>query len=184
MKKYIVRNKITQEIFGEFETKKEASYALAQSAACLHIDDINCEEETPNIFDYDVEEKEIVDILSYEDAMRYLGLENGPITAIPYLGKHREKSLLALSQLLIIADAWNKAEGFEPTFIGEEQVKYLPIFKYIESTKCFICSGAYPVSEDACRCINPRLCFSSHSRAVEFGERFKSLYNDYFSMNQ
>lgn len=177
MKKYVVRNKTTNEVFGKFDTKKEAGEYLL-SHLKNHLSDVRTTEFL-SPFDFEMLEEEIQEIVSYEDAKKYLGLSDEPLMTICGVTKHHEKALLALSKLFTIAEAWNKEDRFVSDFFNENQYKYFPWFKYIKDAAGLVCAGANWTTTTASMSIGPRLCFATRERAFDFGKQFVSLYNDF-----
>lgn len=163
MKKYIVRNKNTNEVFGKFDTKVEANKKLIEYITERNVDTYRY------VFDFEIKEEEIQEINSYEDAKKYLGLSD-----------ISQKSLLALTKLLVIAKAWNEQDGFAPDFSNEEQEKYFPCFVYKDDTAGFVCTGTNWATTDADVSVISRLCFATKERAEAFGKQFQDLYNDFY----
>lgn len=174
MKKYVIINKTTKEVFGRFNTKEEASEKLI-----LHIHEENEDLEGNEagyltIFDFDVQEKEVKEIESYEEAKEYLGLSDE--STICGIGKNHEKILSTLAKLLVIAEAWNKEDGFVPDFSNKKQGKYIPYFEYDRDTARYCCISATWASAGAAFCSRP--CFPTRERALDFGKKFEALYNE------
>ena len=182
MKKYRVILKETGAIFGEFSSQKEASIKLMEYLKVY---------ENFSPFDYELEVVECGDvkeeITDFESACRYLGLEKRktslfwtPLEDAPRTFKIKRlveeinekniEALVALNQLLTIAEAWNKADGFVPDFTDMEQDKWFPTFLKDENARLVF---NRTISKD----IGTKLCFKDPYRARQFGEQFTDLYN-------
>lgn len=179
MKKYVVRNKTTNEVLGKFDTKKEAGKHLLFHLN-NHLSDVRTTEFL-SPFDFDIQE-EVQEIDSYEEAVEFLGIKDiyrdGEIKTVETTPKHC-KALLALSKLFVIAEAWNKEDGFVPNFSNENQSKFFPWFMYYSKTKRFVCVSAYWSVVDAPATVGTQLCFATRERAFDFGKKFEGLYNDF-----
>lgn len=88
-------------------------------------------------------------------------------------------SLIAMNQLLSIAEAWNKLDGFVPDFSNWSQDKWTPLFAQTALTKRLEFSTACMFSE-VNESFGPRLCFKTRERAWQFGTQFLDLYNQVF----
>lgn len=180
MKKYVVINKTTREVFGRFDTEKEAGKHLLFHLN-NHLSDVRTTEFL-SPFDFDIKEEEAQGINNYEEAVEFLGIKDiyrdGEIKTVETTPKHY-KALLALSKLFVIAEAWNKEDGFVPDFSNENQYKYFPWFEYNKGAAGFVCAStvwaATLSSEDG----GSRLCFATRERAFDFGRKFEGLYNDF-----
>ena len=176
MKKYVVINKTTKEVFGKYDTRIEAGECLLR-----HLKNNLGASEFLSPFDFEVNEED-VQISSYEDAVEFLGIKDiykaGEIKTVETTPKHY-KALLALSKLFVIAEAWNKEDRFVPDFSNENQSKFFPWFMYYNKTKRFVCVSAYWSVVDAPATVGTQLCFATRERAFDFGKRFESLYNDF-----
>lgn len=182
MKKYVVRNKTTQQVFGKFDTQNQASEKLVEYITENNEDYCSDEAGFLSIFDFEVKEEEVQEIASYEDAKALLGLSDEPLMTICGVSKHHEKVLLALSKLFTIAEAWNKEDGFVPDFSNEEQRKYFPWFEYNKGAAGFVCASTNWAATLAYAHVGSRLCFATRERAIAFGKQFEGLYNDFLLM--
>lgn len=187
MKKYVVRNKITKQVFGKFNTKNQAAERLVDYICYTNEDASPDDDEFLCIFDFDIQEQEGEDaknIGSYEEACRYLQLPQDPCehTIIGIRNRKHREALAALNALFTLAEAWNKADGFIPDFNNEHQRKYFPVFAYDKDSERFIFSVTACVNINENTYFGSRLCFASHERAREFGDRHESLYNDFLSL--
>lgn len=182
MKKYVVRNKITQQVFGKFDTQNQANKKLVEYIT--ENDEDSCSDEAGflSIFDFEVKEEDVQEIASYEDAKALLGLSDEPLMTICGVSKHHGKALLALSKLFTIADAWNKEDGFVPDFSNEKQRKYYPWFEYNKGAAGFVCANTHWTATKAHATAGSLLCFATRERALAFGTQFKDLYNDFLLM--
>lgn len=203
MKKYLVTNKKTQEICGKFDSKSEAADEMLGFIE-EHNEDVDSDDEeylTP--FDFTLEEiesKEINEVVTtYEEAREYLGGKpNADFTVAKKIlsGNHVKlddvanlvsevnpkhiKALIAYNRLCTIAQAWNKADGFEPDFSNTSQYKYFPWFVYDNGAAGFVFATTSDAATVACAGIGSRLCFKTRERAMQFGKQFIDLWNDVF----
>lgn len=203
MKKYLVTNKKTQEICGKFDSKSEAADEMLGFIE-EHNEDVDSDDEeylTP--FDFTLEEiesKEINEVVTtYEEAREYLGGKpNADFTVAKKIlsGNHVKlddvanlvsevnlkhiKALIAYNRLCTIAQAWNKADGFEPDFSNTSQYKYFPWFEYSMDAAGFVYANTYYTATDANASFGSRLCFMTRERAEQFGKQFIDLWNDVF----
>lgn len=87
------------------------------------------------------------------------------------------EALIALNKLFLIAEAWNKIDGFVPDFSNSNQWKYYPWFTYKEKSAMFVYAGTHTAPSDAFASIGSRLCFKTEKRAEQFGRQFIDLWN-------
>ena len=203
MKKYLMTNKKTQEICGKFDSKSEAADEMLGFIE-EHNEDVDSDDEeylTP--FDFTLEEiesKEINEVVTdYEKAREYLGGKpNADFTVAKKIlsGNHVKlddvanlvsevnpkhiKALIAYNRLCTIAQAWNKADGFEPDFSNTSQYKYFPWFVYDNGAAGFVYASTNVAATSAAAGIGSRLCFKTRERAMQFGKQFIDLWNDVF----
>ena len=203
MKKYLMTNKKTQEICGKFDSKSEAADEMLGFIE-EHNEDVDSDDEeylTP--FDFTLEEiesKEINEVVTdYEKAREYLGGKpNADFTVAKKIlsGNHVKlddvanlvsevnpkhiKALIAYNRLCTIAQAWNKADGFEPDFSNTSQYKYFPWFKYSRDAAGFVYAHTIYTAAYADAHFGSRLCFKTRERAMQFGKQFIDLWNDVF----
>lgn len=203
MKKYLVTNKKTQEICGKFDSKSEAADEMLGFIE-EHNEDVDSDDEeylTP--FDFTLEEiesKEINEVVTtYEEAREYLGGKpNADFTVAKKIlsGNHVKlddvanlvsevnpkhiKALIAYNRLCTIAQAWNKADGFEPDFSNTSQYKYFPWFEYSRDAAGFVFALTDNTATYAGANVGSRLCFMTRERAEQFGKQFIDLWNDVF----
>ena len=106
---------------------------------------------------------------SYEAAKTYLGED----------AKNHQKALLALEKLIVIAEAWNKQDGFVPDYSNDDQYKCYPWFKYDHHTAGFAYTNTFHTTSFAHAIVGSRLCFKTEERAEQFGKQFIDLWNDF-----
>ena len=199
MKKYIVKLKNGEKIFGEFNSRKEASIKLME-----YINDANKDLDSSFIspFDYEIEviEYEVNEaITDFETAKKALDfnpnsdftivrkkhfknairLEDVARLVFDINPKHIE-ALVALNRLFTIAEAWNKSDGFVPDFSDWNQNKWYSWFKYDKYAAGFVYASTYSVSTVVDATFGSRLCFKTKERASQFGKYFSELYNKVF----
>lgn len=92
-------------------------------------------------------------------------------------------ALIALNRLFTIAEAWNKEDGFMPDFSDTHQNKWFPWFKYDRNAARFVCMDTGNMLT-AYTSLGSRICFISHLRAKQFGEKFEELYNEVFLISK
>ena len=193
MKRFIVKYKDSEKIFGEFASKEEASDKVMEF--------INGHYISP--FDFELEEVECNDvnevITDFESARRALGFNsNSDFTVVKrshyentiqlkdvtklvneIAPKHIE-ALVALNRLFTIAEAWNNADGFVPDFSDWRKAKWFPWFKYDNDAAYFVFENALNTPSNADAVFGSRLCFKTKERAEQFGKQFADLYNKVF----
>lgn len=92
----------------------------------------------------------------------------------------RIESRIALNKLVIMAEAWNKEDGFDPDFSNPKQTKWFPWLRYDKDAAGFVYVGTFSITELLRAYPSPRICFKSLKRAEQFGEQFIDLYNKVF----
>lgn len=200
MKKYIVKYKDSEKVFGEYNSRKEASAKLMK-----YINDLNkcLENNYISPFDFVLEEvecKEVNEVITdFESAIKYLvGNTNDDFIVdkkrfsesvvkiekaeklIKELNPKHIEALVALNELLTIAEAWNKADGFVPDFSDYSQEKWFPWFKYDKEAARFVCVSMYSATSYVSAYLGSRICFKTRERAEQFGKQFIELYNKVF----
>lgn len=201
MKKYIVKFKHNKEVFGEYNSRKEASKALMEYIN--HFNERVLKNDYISLFDFVLEEVECGSvneiITDFESAIKYLvGNTNDDFIVdkerlsksvvkikkaeklIKELNPKHIEALVALNELFTIAEAWNKADGFAPDFSDFSQDKCFPWFKYDKDAAGFVYAYTDYTPSYATAYIGSRLCFKSESRAEQFGKQFAELYNKVF----
>ena len=192
MKKYIVKFKDREKVFGEFSSKEEASDKVMEY--------INGHYISP--FDFVLEEvecKEVNEVITdFERAKKYLAgntndvfgvtkklsksidpIKDAEILIKELNPKHIE-ALVAMNRLFTIAEAWNKEDGFVPDFSDWNQNKWYPWFKYDKDAAGFVFTAPNSTPSHASASFGSRLCFKSSARAAQFGKQFTHLYNKVF----
>ena len=86
--------------------------------------------------------------------------------------KHISK-LEALSQLMILAEAWNNFDGFYPDWNDLEQKRYYPLFRLDRDIINFSHTAKLRVSLDT---HTSNFAFKSKERAEQFGKQFIELF--------
>lgn len=200
MKKYIVKYKDSEKVFGEYNSRKEASDILMEYIYYFN----DCSDgDYISPFDFVLEEvecKEVNEVITdFETARKFLGIKpNDEFTVVRK--KHSEidiqfddveslvddinpkhiEALVALNRLFTISEAWNKADGFVPDFSDWNQAKYYPCFKYDKDTAGFVSAATAYAHSGADAAFGSRLCFKTSERAEQFGKQFADLYNKVF----
>lgn len=113
---------------------------------------------------------------SYEAALEYLGRESD--VCMRCMADKHAKAMVAMYQLITIAEAWNKADGFVPDFDNINQYKWFPWFRK-NGTAGFVFANTLDTAADTSANIGSRLCFISEERAEQFGKQFIDLWNDF-----
>lgn len=204
MKKYIVKYKDSEKIFGEYISRKEAANRLTDYIRYFNK---KYDDEYLSPFDFCLEEvgcKDVNEVITdFESAKKYLvgkindvfgvvkkrlsksidPIKDAEILIKELNPKHIE-ALVALNRLFTIAEAWNKADGFVPDFSDFSQDKFFPWFKYDKDTAGVVCADTYNAPTAAGASIGCRLCFKTRERAEQFGKQFIELYNKVFLTNK
>lgn len=206
MKKYIIKNADGSEqtvMRAIHNSRKEAGETL-MDYICDHNEDLDIDDNyylSP--FDFVLEEVEYLEvnetITDFESARKALGIKpNADFYVVKR--KHSEKVanledtarlvtdinpmhievLIALNELFIIAQAWNKEDGFVPDFSDRNQDKWFPWFKYDKDAAGFVYAATNSTPSYALAAIGYRLCFKTSERAKQFGKQFAELYNKVF----
>ena len=200
MKKYIVKYKDSEKVFGEYNSRKEASDILMEYIYYFN----DCSDgDYISPFDFVLEEvecKEVNEVITdFETARKFLGIKpNDEFTVVRK--KHSEsdiqfddveslvddinpkhiEALVALNRLFTIAEAWNKEDCFVPDFSDWSQNKWYPWFKYDKDAAGFVYAFTDNTRLYGTACISSRLCFMTSERAAQFGKQFAHLYNKVF----
>ena len=199
MKKFIVKYKDGEKIFGEYESKEEASAKLIEFIVGMN-KALDVDYFSPFDFSLEKVECEVNEVITdFDSAKKYLvgntnddkkkkkkrlsksidKIKDAEILIKEINPKHIE-ALMALNKLFTIADAWNKADGFVPDFSDWEQKKYAPWFNYDKDANRFVCVDTCVTYAQAYIAIGHRLCFKTSERAKQFGKQFAELYNKVF----
>ena len=206
MKKYVIKNadgSEQSEMQAIHESRKEAGEELMEYIN-NHNEDLDVDDDdylTP--FDFLLEEVEVTEvneiIIDFETAREHLGGKpNMDFTVaqkvvsrnairledvtrlVQSLNPSHIEALIALNELLTIAQAWNKEDGFVPDFSNRNQWKYFPWFTYNNDVAGFVYVNAFSTPADASASFGYRLCFKTPERAEQFGKQFAHLYNKVF----
>lgn len=199
MKKYLVTNKKTQEVFGKFDSKNEAAEQMMDFIEENNEDLDSDDEEYLTPFDFALEEVKDVNevITNFKEARKYLGGEPNADFAVSKkmisgnsvsleevsrlvndINPKHVKALIALNKLFTIAQAWNKEDGFTPDFSNRNQAKWFPWFVYDIDRAGFVYAITYYSAAYTHAPFGSRLCFKTSERARQFGKQFIDLWND------
>lgn len=186
---------------GIFTSKQEAVQAMERAISEAN-QGLNPDDEdylTPFDFTLDeIESKEINEVITtYEEARDYLvGKPNADFSAaknmlsdsqrnpedvtqlVKEVNPKHIKAIVAFNRLCTIAQAWNKADGFEPDFSNASQYKYFPWFVYDNGAAGFVFALTNYAATYAYAHIGSRLCFKTRERAMQFGKQFIDLWNE------
>ena len=200
MKKYVVKYKEDWKVFGEYNSRKEASDILMEyiyyfndcsdgdyiSPFDFALEEVECKEVNEVITDFDSAIKYLVGntndvfgVTKKRVSKSVVKIKKAEILIKELNPKHIE-ALVALNRLFTIAEAWNKADRFVPDYSDWYQDKWFPWFRYDQGTAVFVYAAAdnAPTNEDAI--VGSRLCFKTKERAAQFGKQFADLYNKVF----
>ena len=197
MKKYIVKFKDSEKIFGEYISRKEAANKLTDY---IHYFNKEYDGEYLSPFDFVLEEVEcdVNEVITdFESARKALGIKpndeftvvrtrhsdtefNDVASLVDDINPKHIEALIALNELFTIAQAWNKADGFVPDFSDCSQEKWFPWFDYIKHAAMFVYNDASFAVTFAHETVGSRLCFKTRERAAQFGKQFSDLYNKVF----
>lgn len=193
MKKFIVKYKDSEKVFGEYNSRKEAANELTDYIHNFNKENKNFETLYLSPFDFVLEEVGCKDvneeITDFESAKKYLvgnrlsksidRIKDAEILIKEINPKHIE-ALVSLNRLFTIAEAWNREDGFVPDFSDWNQNKWYPWFIYDKDAAGFVFASAHYTPTSAKANIGSRLCFQSSARAEQFGKQFADLYNKVF----
>lgn len=166
------------EVIGNFNDREDASSFIIDQ--CKEDDDVT-------VFDFDIREVDEAvpaDLCpDFASSCKFLGISDE--FAFDCADDHI-KAMQSLYMLVIIAQAWNKIDGFTPDWSDGNQLKYFPWFVYGESKDHagFVCATTRYTATYASASIGSRLCFKSSERAHQFGEMFTELFNDFLLFNK
>lgn len=199
MKKYVVKYKEGEKVFGVYASPEEASLNVVE-----YINDSNDDLEGDYVspFDFVLEEvecKEVNEVITdFETARKAINLKpNDDFTVVKKkysenimqiedvawlvneLNPKHLEALIALNELFTIAEAWNKVDGFVPDFSDYSQEKWFPLFDYTDDAGFAYATTSY-ITSHATIPLSPRLYFKTRERATQFGKQFADLYNTVF----
>ena len=199
MKKYIVKYKESGKVFGEYNSRKEASDILMEyiyyfndcsdgdyiSPFDFVLEEVECKEVNEEITDFESAKKYLVgktnDVFGVTKKLsKSIDTIKDAEILIKELNPKNIEALVALNRLFTIAEAWNKADGFVPDFSNWNQAKWYPWFGYNKDAAEFACTGSLNAPSTAHASSGSRLCFKTEERARQFGEQFIELYNKVF----
>ena len=199
MKKYIVKYKESGKVFGEYNSRKEASDILMEyiyyfndcsdgdyiSPFDFVLEEVECKEVNEEITDFESAKKYLVgktnDVFGVTKKLsKSIDTIKDAEILIKELNPKHIEALVALNRLFTIAEAWNKADGFVPDFSNWNQAKWYPWFGYNKDAAEFACTGSLNAPSTAHASSGSRLCFKTEERARQFGEQFIELYNKVF----
>ena len=193
MRKYIIKkadgSKQT-DMPAVHNTKRKAIETLMYYIECYNV--CLCDTNLISPCDYKIETVDLkVDeiIPDFETARKRLSNTNNAFTInnictfVNEINVKHLNALIALNRLFTIAEAWNKEDGFVPDFSDISQNKWFPLFKYNKDAVRFVCADTGNMLT-SCSGFGPRICFISHLRAKQFGEKFEELYNKVFLISR
>ena len=201
MKKYIVKYKDSEKVFGEYSSRKEASDILMEyiyyfndcsDGDCISpfdftLEEVKCKEVNEVVTDFESAKKYLVGKINDDDFIvdkKRLSKSIDPIKdaekLIKELNPKHIEALVALNRLFTIAEALNKADGFVPDFSDWRQTKWFHWFKYNKDAAGFVSAHTNHAPTYAAGNFGSRLCFKSSARAAQFGKQFAHLYNKVF----
>lgn len=166
------------EVIGNFNDREDASSFIIDQ--CKEDDDVT-------VFDFDIREVDEAvpadPCPDFASSCKFLGISDE--FAFDCADDHI-KAMQSLYMLVIIAQAWNKIDGFTPDWSDGNQLKYFPWFVYVESKDHagFVSALANAAATSASAYFGARLCFKSSERAHQFGEMFTDLFNDFLLFNK
>ena len=200
MKKYIVKYKESGKVFGEYNSRKEASDILMEyiyyfndcsDGDCISpfdftLEEVECKEVNEVVTDFESAKKYLVGKINDDFIVdkKRLSKSIDPIKdaekLIKELNPNHIEALVALNELFTIAEAWNKADGFVPDFSDWRQTKWFPWFKYNKDAAGFVFEHTNYTPTYAATHLGSRICFMTSERAEQFGKQFADLYNKVF----
>ena len=193
MKKYIVKYKDSEKVFGEYNSRKEASDKVMEfindnyiSPFDFVLEEVECKEVNEVITDFESAKKYLVGnknddfIVDKERFSKSVVKIKKAEMLIKELNPKHIEALVALNRLFTIAEAWNKGDEFVPDFSNWNQAKWYPWFGYNKDAAEFACTGSLNAPSTAHASSGSRLCFKTEERARQFGEQFIELYNKVF----
>ena len=187
MEKFVIKNadgspqNVMQAIHNSHRSAREAILKYMKDNIALMGDKIECNFiikcEPFDTNEYIADFEKAYSLLGPRDfcCIEHSGSRTDDLINLNYL-----HALLALNKLLTITDAWNKADGFEPDFTDNTQLKWFPCFEYAADESRFLCycgNCAYAKVGNIC---SPHICFKTKERAMQFGKQFVGLFNEVF----
>lgn len=198
MKRYVIKNHETNSVV--------AIYADKASAVLKYQEELTEWQKTPDdLFDYQlaVEDLNVDDVITdkdkAEDYLEETGEDGVGGKGKPYFEVHKVgetpisedgmndlansiapsnfECVDAFNALCTIARAWNKADGFIPSFNDSNKEKYFPWFEYDSRTSLFVCKGSQFATGYNVAHLGYRFAFRTPELAKRFGEMFIDLWN-------
>ena len=121
--------------------------------------------------DVGVEKLDISEIVvDYESAIKYLGIKD---TLLVFKNYDRVDKFNAQIKLQLIAEAWNKFDGFEAGWGNSDQHKHYPIFGVEDDKVEFLDTVSVRRILDF---NTSNFSFKTEERARQFGEQFIDLF--------
>lgn len=176
MKKYVIKNadgSWQHAMSAIHDTRKEAMLTLLRHITSV-VEETN-DDCIGDPFNYTIEEVDEKEKLS-ESNVPFEGVAK----LVEDINPKRIESRIALNKLVIMAEAWNKEDGFVPDFSNPKQAKWFPWLKYDKDAAGFVYAGTFSTTSLAKAYISPRVCFQTSKRARQFCEQFIDLYNKVF----
>lgn len=189
MRKYIIKRADGSEqtdMPAVHNTKRKAIETLMHYIECHNVCLYDANLISPCDYKIETVDLKVDEIIpDFETARKRLLNTNNPstinniCTLLNEINVKHLNALIALNRLFTIAEAWNKEDGFVPDFSDAHQNKWFPLFKYDKNTARFVCVDTGNMFT-ACASFSFQICFISHLRAKQFGEKFEELYNEVF----
>ncbi len=123
--------------------------------------------------------KNYKEITSHEIACQVLGRDTGTIPNFSLRPKKDRAGLIALIQLIDIAEAINLVDGFTPDWKNTNQYKWRPWF---DGTVGFAFSYSFCDAWHTHSYVGSRLCFRTEEISNYFGKQFQELHQ--LTLNQ
>jgi hypothetical protein len=114
---------------------------------------------------------------TFENSCKYLGIAPA-LPDVSMLPATHAKAVVSNYKLWVIAEAWNKEDGFVPDYDNGSQPKYYPVFHYNKNKSAFAFRDSLCVHLRAHAGSGSRFAFKTPGRAREFGKMFTDLHND------
>jgi hypothetical protein len=102
-----------------------------------------------------------------------------PLVILDQVPERHRKAMEATLQLILIAEAWNREDGFVPDYADPNQYKYFPWFAYSGAGAGFVFASTPYAASGTYTNIGSRLCFKTRERAEQFGKQFIDLWNEF-----
>ena len=174
----VFKKKNPDEVIGKFNDREDASSFIIDQ--CEEDDDVT-------VFDFDireVDEAEPAELCpDFAASCKLLGISDEFVFDC---ADDHIKAIQSIYMLVIIAQAWNKIDGFTPDWSDSSQWKYFPWFAYRKNKghAGFVFANTYSTATATYAIFGSRICFKSSNRARQFGEMFTDLFNDFLLFNK